>query len=140
MKKNILLIEVGDSHADGHCISHSFGVEAISLTGEVTPFNISDAFAIGVKILGMNPLLCIETNGSFLPDTSVRPLITHQLLKDDEMQDRVDPDNSEDLSIDIDDELYANLYLRIAMLGNPSLTLKRIDIPRLDIGGYALYG
>ncbi len=139
MVNEICRLIIGDWSGDGHSKTETILVEIIS-EQTVLPQNIELAFDNGCAIIGKNILQELdEYQAVTLSSNSVKKLREHGLLTDAEFLTMKNLKNEDDWSIWIDPEFYIDLYIRIVHLANPPFTLKRIDVPHVNIGGYGLY-
>ena len=133
---NLIQLIIGDHSGDGHEKTETLVYEVKGGDAKAA----INAYAEGCKTLGIDPLLdCEDYEDRIVKDETVRVMMVHHIIKDDDFNYRVDPDNSEDLSLSIDIELFADFYARIVRLGNPNIILTRMEVPAIDIGGYGLF-
>lgn len=154
------LLILGDWSNDGHGRT-----EVVTVDHNLSSHSaLNGAHTMGCKILGHNfaNVVARAYECPYIPEEVLEALIEHKILMEVPEEEKTqsfekgnrywrltgvvdsycDWLSEYDDNFVIDSDLYAELWLRIAQLGEPSLTYTRVgsgDSNRITIGGYGLY-
>lgn len=132
---NLLTLRVGDWGGDGH-----ERTEDILVRVNKPPEDIETAYYAGVKVCEVDiKKLVADYEEWDIPSAELRKLHQHGILRDWNFDEE---SLSEDFSLLYEIDMYAEIYLRIAQLGDPDLkyeTVENDENPVLCIGGYGLF-
>lgn len=133
---NLLTLRVGDWGGDGH-----ERTEDILIRVNRSSVDIETAYCAGVEVCEVDiKSLVADYEEWNIPSGELRKLHRHGILRDWNFDD--EESLSEDFSLLYEIDMYAEIYLRIAQLGDPDLKYETVDNeenPVLCIGGYGLF-
>lgn len=132
---NLLTLRVGDYSRDGH-----EQTEDVLVRVNKSPVDIEAAYLKGVKACEVDiKSLVADYEQWDIPSAELRKLHQRGILRDWNFDEE---GLSEDFSLLYEIDMYAEIYLRIAQLGDPELkyeTVENDENPVLCIGGYGLF-
>lgn len=150
----LVLLVVGDPSADGHGRTETFRFDHNLISNSA----LKSAYKAGCKIIGhdIEDVVAKDYQDSSVPVEVMDALVEHGLMVKEEGNDFSDsywnlspeglmPADSAytyNDNININSELYAELWMRIAQLGSPALSYtvpKRSYDDKIDIGGYGFF-
>lgn len=127
--KHSINLVVGDASGDGHNIR-----ETILVSSSLDKKRLEKAYEKGAKIacVDLQNDVCSEYEDSAITNDVCEKL---KLVG-------IDVDHEEGDEVEIDADFFAELYMRIAKLGDPELEydFPSVNIAEIDIGGYGLLG
>lgn len=133
---NLLTLRVGDWSGDGH-----ERTEDILVRVNKSSVDIETAYYKGVKVCEVDvKSLVADFEEWDIPSAELRKLHRNGILRDWNFDD--EESLSEDFSLLYEIDMYVEIYLRIAQLGDPDLKYETVDTdenPVLYIGGYGLF-
>lgn len=134
MEKHRICLTVGDWSRDGHEQS-----DDIYILSSLDKDSLAGAYKKGVETIGFDLEKELnEYEEGVISSDKLRLLSKHGLLEDWGF----DEENlSEDWELYHEIDTYAELWLRIAKVGDPQLEFEYVNdnIPTLHIGGYGIY-
>lgn len=131
MKKTFKLV-IGDNSGDGHEKSEDIYVSANA--------DLSAAYNKGTELLGFDfcKTCCEKYHDSYVSHEKIKKLVELG-LPDWTLAEDGDPELT--YGYQLDASSFADIYLFICKLGNPSLelTVTSDDVPEIHVGGYGLF-
>jgi hypothetical protein len=130
MQHTITLV-VGDWSFDGHNRTHNFAIKS-----NLDVDAVSAAFEMGEEKLGVKfqETVAAEFEDNVLPRDVIEKLENHGFVLADVVGDCEDEEQ-----VTIDSDVYVDIWLFIAKLGNPDFRYELTSHPSINVGGYGLF-